>query len=1090
MKIIREKTPARSYVLGLDLGSTSIGWACVETRNGRPADVMATGVRLFDAGMSGDFQKAAEMSNAITRREKRLARRQIHRKAVRRWSVFKLLRDHNLLPHFGIQSLRELSPHVQQMDRELAERYGIKSDHISSQLLVYRIRAKAAKEAIPLHDLGRALMHLAKRRGFNSNLRGIPKKDEDEGLIKSSIKSLATELDSRSVTLGEYFSQSNPIQQRIRKRWTGREMFIREFDAIWATQSKYHPVLSEELYKKLRKAIFFQRPLRSAKGLVGKCSIITSKTRLMAAHPLPQEVRMLQFVNNVRITESGKTERQLSQAERDKAVSVLSNCGKLTIKQFRDLLGLPKKSKLNFDNDDDTHAYGMGTSSALRSILGKQWESLDEPKKELLIYDLSSFNKRDALLRHLDRKWGITGAEAEELSELTLEAGYSNHCREALQAIRHYLLNQDPESMRWLTYPEAKQKAFPQSRTMQTFERLPPVRNALRGITNPAVIRALTELRKVVNELIDRFGQPGSVRIELARELKKTKKERKKIEDLVREQAKNRSKAISRIRNDFTGYAEKSGYDRGIEMVLLAEECNWQCPYTGEAISSVKDLIGDNSRFDIEHIFPRRYLDNSFSNKTLCLHHENRNIKKDRLPAIAYQGSPDRFEEILARVRRFRGPAANKKLQRFMATEVPNDFVNRQLDETRYISRTAAEYVGLIFGGRIDENGRQRVFTVSGGLTAILRGQWKLNQILGMTAEKNRADHRHHAIDAIVIACTDSNAIQSLQNAAAIGWQHGDLKRIPSIDPPFSEILEASRRSVLSIIVSHRPNRKLNGPLHAETLYSVRRNLQGKYDTKSRRPLEKITAAQIDLIVDTRVKEIVKKKYEELLTKHKAPRMAGDLFTIENHPFIENSDGSRTPIHSVRIWEKAGDTDPKHRKITVNGVDRFVASTGGSNYCVRFYSILDRDGRVTGWKDRILSRFEAMKLFSRNNKKNVSDVVPKPEIHIDSTSSVKASGVDQFDESRFLFDLFINDFLVMKNKQGSPTLYRVLSLSAGDIEVRAHVDARKSEEVKKSKERVRIGPRAISKMEFRKVDVSPSGVVRDSITGEFFSFIN
>jgi CRISPR-associated endonuclease Csn1 len=857
-------------------------------------------------------------------------------------------------------------------------------------------------------------------------------------------------------------------------------MFIKEFDRIWEVQSKYHKELTPELYKKLRKAIFFQRPLRSSKGLVGKCSIVKNKRRLIAAHPLAQEVRMLQFVNNVRVCEPGKVDRQLNPQEREAAISKLTESEKLTIKQFRDCAGLPKKAKLNFENDDDTHAYGMGTTSSFRAILGDGWDKLNPISQEKLIHDVISFNKRDALIRHLIQRWQFDQDQAIALSDLNLEPGYASHSRVALEAIRGLLANPDNSTGVWLTYSEAKQKAFPDAKSSQSYPVLPPVRDVISNITNPSVIRALTEVRKVVNELIGRYGIPSVIRIELARELKKSKKERKKIEDLIREQTKKRRSALSRIREEITGYPEKVGYDRGIEMILLAEECNWQCPYTGEQITSVKDLMGDNSRFDIEHIFPRRYLDDSFSNKTLCLNHENRNVKKDQLPAIAYQSNPERFEEIIGRVRRFKGVAASRKLERFLATEVPSDFVSRQLDETRYMSRAAADYLGLLYGGRIDDAGKQRVFTITGGLTAILRGQWKLNQILGLVDEKNRADHRHHAVDSIVIACTDMSIVQALQSAASQGWNLGGTRRYPQIDPPFAELLEESRRSILQVVVSHRPNRKLNGPLHADTLYSVKKNAAGKYDSKIRKPLKDLTEMQIDRIVDETVKKIVQAKYRQLLAVNKPPKKAGDLFaSVENHPFIENADGSCTPIHSVRIWEYTNADKPQQKQITTKGGTRFLSSIGGSNYCSRFYSILDPRGQEIGWRDRVLSRLEAMKLFGKGKSKK--KVVLQ---EIDESTSTAGLGAQEFDENLFVFDLFIHDFILMNNKQQVPTLFRVMSLSSGDIEVRVHTDGRRSDAVKKSGDRVRIGAKSILRRGFRKVFISPAGMLVDAITGE------
>jgi hypothetical protein len=260
----------------------------------------------------------------------------------------------------------------------------------------------------------------------------------------------------------------------------------------------------------------------------------------------------------------------------------------------------------------------------------------------------------------------------------------------------------------------------------------------------------------------------------------------------------------------------------------------------------------------------------------------------------------------------------------------------------------------------------------------------------------------------------------------------------------------------------------------------VKKNAAGKYDSKIRKPLKDLTEMQIDRIVDETVKKIVQAKYRQLLAVNKPPKKAGDLFaSVENHPFIENADGSCTPIHSVRIWEYTNADKPQQKQITTKGGTRFLSSIGGSNYCSRFYSILDPRGQEIGWRDRVLSRLEAMKLFGKGKSKK--KVVLQ---EIDESTSTAGLGAQEFDENLFVFDLFIHDFILMNNKQQVPTLFRVMSLSSGDIEVRVHTDGRRSDAVKKSGDRVRIGAKSILRRGFRKVFISPAGMLVDAITGE------
>ncbi len=957
------------------------------------------------------------------------------------------------MPSDRVERRGDLSPFIAKLDLELAKTYCPTDDHVSAQLLVYRVRAAAVRERVERFALGRALLHLAKRRGFNSNLRGAPKDDEETGEVKPAIRSLSNDLTAANMTLGEYLASLNPFEKRIRKRWTGREMFLAEFDRIVETQSVFHPELTEAVCKRLRRAIFFQRPLKSAKGLVGKCSLERKKRRLAAAHPLAQEVRMLQFVNNVIVRRRGHVDRPLDESERSKAIRALSDCGRMTLKDFRTAIELPRGASLNFQGDDDDHACGTGTTSALRGILGDRWDALSSADGERLFYEVHSFNKRDALIRRAREYWGCSAEQGIALAELTFEQGYARHSKTALEKLREHLSKKRTETGRWPTYPEAKLLAYPDAHASgEAFERLPAVVESLPQITSPSVKRALTEVRKVLNELIRRFGKPHKVRVELARELKKSKKERKKADDFGKQRAADRRRALSKIREEFTGYPEKRGYDRGVEIVLLAEECNFTCPYTGEKVTNVRDLIGDNSRFDIEHIYPRRYLDDSFANKTICLHEENRHVKRDQLPAMAYSDNPERYQEILDRVKKFKGRLASVKLARFMAREVPRDFSSRQLNETRYASAAAADYLGLLFGGRVDASGRQRIRTLTGGLTAILRGHWRLNQILSLIDEKNRADHRQHAIDAIVIACTDTATVAALQTAASEGWRQGNHRSFPPIDPPWAELLDDARRAVLSIIVSNRHDRRLNGTLHAGSNYAP--PAAGERNSKIRKCLSKLSANEItsDAIVCQAIRRIVQAKFEELKSLHGATKTPKDVFASpENHPHLNNHDGSTTPIHSVRIRIKG-------KPFAARGGDhtRFVTAAPGSNFCSRILAVLDAAGNEIGWTDDPMTRIEAMRTQL-------------------STSN----------DPRERFVLFAGDHLLLPNNDGEWRVCRVQSISKSDIEVRPHADGRTDDEIKKAKERIRIRADALSRRCFRKVHVSPTGLISDPATGEF-----
>src|SRR5262249_28842463 len=153
---------------------------------------------------------------------------------------------------------------------------------------------------------------------------------------------------------------------------------------------------------------------------------------------------------------------------------------------------------------------------------------------------------------------------------------------------------------------------------------------------------------------------------------------------------------------------------------------------------------------------------------------------------------------------------------------------------------------------------RQRVFVTTGGLTAHLRREWMLDGVLSFKDEKNRADHRHHAIDAIIIALTDSRSVQMLQKAAE---EASAAKRrlFAPVEPPWPKFIEEVRASVEAINVSYRQNRRVSGKLHAETLYSREiPGASGKVERRVRKELHKLTAGDVERITDPVVRGLVK----------------------------------------------------------------------------------------------------------------------------------------------------------------------------------------------------------------------------------------
>ncbi|MCG8587477.1 MAG: hypothetical protein MI757_22450, partial [Pirellulales bacterium] len=229
----------KNYLLGIDLGPSSIGWAVIELdEHGNPVRILAAGVRRFEAGVQGDIESGRDVSSATERRDARGPRRQHWRRQWRQRKVFRLLARHGLLPACDDDSHDARHQHLQELDASLREQYETNEDRREAHVLAYRLRAMAldADAPLDLHALGRAFYHLAQRRGFLSN-RKAAGDDDERGAVKQGIAELADKLQQTgSRTLGEYFASLDPEEQRIRSRWTSRAMYIDEFNAMWNAQ--------------------------------------------------------------------------------------------------------------------------------------------------------------------------------------------------------------------------------------------------------------------------------------------------------------------------------------------------------------------------------------------------------------------------------------------------------------------------------------------------------------------------------------------------------------------------------------------------------------------------------------------------------------------------------------------------------------------------------------------------------------------------------------------------------------------------------------------------------------------------------------
>ena len=286
-------------VLGLDLGTNSIGWAVIGRNEDNSRMLIDRGVHIFQDGVAHD--KSGEKPAVQERTEARASRRHYFRRRLRKIELLRALVKNGLCPFLSEEELKRWrNDRVYPLNEEFIK---WQRSYDEPNRNPYYDRFISLTEKLDLSEihnryiLGRALYHINQRRGFLSNRKDASDETEN-GRVKTDINELSRQMElSGCHYLGEYFYRLFKNGAKIRSKYTAREEHYRkEFKAICEKQD-----LDEQMIKSLERAIFYQRSLKSQKGNVGTCSFEKRKPRCPVSHPRYEEFRMLQFINSIRI---------------------------------------------------------------------------------------------------------------------------------------------------------------------------------------------------------------------------------------------------------------------------------------------------------------------------------------------------------------------------------------------------------------------------------------------------------------------------------------------------------------------------------------------------------------------------------------------------------------------------------------------------------------------------------------------------------------------------------------------------------------------------------------------------------------------
>ncbi|MDV7201484.1 type II CRISPR RNA-guided endonuclease Cas9 [Roseovarius sp. 10] len=1063
--------------LGLDIGTNSIGWWLYETDNkttsGNIIGIIDGGVRIFADGRD----PKSKASLAVARREARAMRRRRDRYLRRRTSLMKVLAASGLMPSDPQQAkaLEVLDP--------------------------YQLRATGLDQKLPITHFGRALFHLNQRRGFKSN-RKTDRGDNEGGKIKDATRRLDIEMAAQNCrTYGEFLHKrrQKAVDPRevpsVRTRlsiaarggpdskeesgydfYPDRRHLEEEFIALWEAQKEYHPDLTAELRDLVFEKIFYQRPLKQPK--VGLC-LFTAEERLPKAHPLFQRRVLYETVNQLRITEDGNRSRPLTLDERNTIIYALDNKkpAKSLASMSLKFAAIGKILKLR-----DTERFTLDAGSrdtiacdAVRAIMthpdvfGSAWSTLDWERQWQVISrirDLQAEDEFKELVAWLISDYGLDPDNAKNVANANLPDGHGRLGLTATQAILEKL---EADVCTYSTAVELCGWHHSDSRTGECLDQLPYYgevldRHVIPGtydenddevtrygrVTNPTVHIGLNQLRKLVNKIIEVYGKPSQIVVELARELTQSDAQKQEAVKGIRQatdEAIRRGKQLEELGQPNIGSNRmllRLWEDLG---PAIGPRC---CPYTGAPIS-VSMLF--NGSCDVDHILPySRTLDDSFANRTVCLKEANRQ-KGNKTPWEMWGGT-DQWDTIAANLKNLpenkRKRFSKDAMERF---EGDNDFLDRALVDTQYLSRISRTYLDTLY----TEGGH--VWTVNGRMTEMLRRHWGLNGLLSdkdrdVAKTKNRTDHRHHAIDAAVIAATDRSLIKKISDAARRGADAGQSAELitKKTPPPWETFRSDIATKLNNMIVSHRLDhgridpkaRKIGkdttaGQLHNDTAYGV----IDDSTVASRTPLMSLKPSDIE--ISSTGKNIRDPKLQHALQMATNGKEGKDF--EQALADFASKDGPYKGIRRVRLVE----TLQKSARVEIGAAENgkpLKAYKGDSNHCYELWKM--PDGEV---QHSVITTFDAHQ--GREHRHPAAKRIAR--FHKGDTVRV--------DRSKF----------------GAITATVAKFSSKGNIELVPHNEANASDRYRTNKEDlyIRLSAKTSIKAGLRRVLVDEIGRVRD-----------
>lgn len=994
------------YTIGLDIGISSCGWAVINNDENRIEDL---GVRLFKKAEEADGK-----SLNLARREARGARRRIKRKALRMKKVKEIFVKYNLV------SEKELDTLYIMTDKSLD---------------VWELRVIGLDELLSAKDFARVLTSIAKRRGYKSN-RKTDEEDKEVGkLSKGTIENKKLLEQKGYRTIGEMFYKDDKFLNNKRNKCGDynntvlRSMLVDEVHILFENQRKLGNIFaSKEFENEYINIITYQREYMTPELLekmLGRCTFEKEEPRAPKNSYTFERFMLLQKVNNLKIDINGE-EFNINEIQKNEIIDLAYKQSEIKYLQLRKRLDLPKEARFK-DLNYNLKKEKLSEEEIIKLVESKKFIKLEgwhkirlalkdyDGKFELIkqnsefqnmIADALTRNKTDDTIRQYLKNLNID----RDIVEAILNINFTKFGHLSYKAMKKII----PELEKGLTYDKACKNAgyeFKGKRN-ELQNKLPPISELDDIILNPVVLRAVTQTRKVINAIINKYGSPFEIYIETARELSKSYDERRKIEFKQRDNQKNNEEIIKYIKENFNFDAK--AFD--ILKMKLWREQNGKCAYSQKSIPA--ERLYEENFVQVDHIIPfSRCFDDSYNNKVLVLTVENQN-KREQTPFEYLGENRERwhsFEEFVNLTYKYNTMKKENLLVKKLDEEKSNKWIDRNINDTRYISRFMYNYItnNLKF---LQNDSKRKVYVINGRATAVLRHFW------GLKKDREESD-KHHAQDAVVIACATNKNIKKIsdysRSKCLYKYNHeekynpklllkepwprfrGELEaRMEDLDikgemyslkyGKFINYSDVDITKIKPIFVSRMPERKITGKAHQDTMRSQKFINKGYKFTVVKKPLKNISKQEIE--------DMINKKEFSL------------LYNSDKHLYDD-------------IYEKMKDNNFKaekafaneYRKHSKNGLGPIVrsikiASMGSTGVKLKNNSIADNANMVRVDVFKKDKKFYLVPIY-------VADFVKKqlPNKAIVAGKS-EEDWIEMTDEYEFKFSLYCNDLVKVKKK--------------------------------------------------------------------------